>query len=111
MGAGAVADFLTLRDADMLVGFWSNFPRRAGQGAVCPQRWLELRSHIRHDDARNHVLEMDALLLGTQVTSTYPFEDPRPLEAHMPEGHPCLEADDPIHDCACYYRLALGAAP
>ena len=107
IGATTVAEFVALRNSDMLVGFLSNFPKRAGQGAVCPQRWYELRSRERPDDVREHVREMDAILRNTKTDDFIPSE-PRTLALHMPEGHPCLDADDPVHDCACFYKIALG---
>ena len=80
VGAHAVADLVALRDSDMLLGFMSNFQKRAGQAtacrdpipdptptptptpnqaAVCPQRWFELRSITKEDEPMEHVLEMD----------------------------------------------------
>ena len=103
IGATTVADFVALRNSDMLVGFLSNFPKRAGQGAVCPQRWYELRSRERPDDVREHVREMDAILRNTKTDDFIPSE-PRTLAQHMPEGHPCLDADDPVHDCDAFIR-------
>ena len=107
VGASAVADFVALRDSDMLLGWNSNFPKRAGQGSVCPKRWMEMRSRTRDDDVRLHVEEMDALLRHTMPDGFQPKE-PRPLREHVPPGHPCLRADDPLRDCACYYKFALG---
>lgn len=107
VGASAVADFVALRDSDMLLGWNSNFPKRAGQGSVCPKRWMEMRSRTREDDVRLHVEEMDALLRHTKPGGFQPKE-PRPLTEHVPPGHPCLGADDPLRDCACYYKIALG---
>ena len=116
LGASAVGDFVMLRDSAMLVGYLSNFPKRAGQAAVCPQRWIELRSRERKDDVREHVIEMDQLLTG-KVGGTQGLPPgmqatpPRPLALHVPPRHPCLDADEPTRACACLYKLALDPAP
>ena len=108
IGASTVADFVALRDSDMLLGYLSNFPKRAGQGAVCPQRWFEMRSRERKDDAREHVIDMDARLRGLMETDGDIPVPVRPLAEHMPPGHPCLRSANPLRDCACFYRIALG---
>lgn len=114
VGASSVADFMALRDSDMLLGFNSNFQKRAGQASVCPQRWYEMRSRTKEDEVIEHVLEMDRLLrggkgLGARLAEQRPA---RPLEEHVPPDHPCLRSATPLHDCACFYRLALdGSLP
>ena len=93
----------TARQWHALTGCYGQAPQ-----ALCPQRWLEMRSPVREDDVRQHVIEMDSLLRGvTHHEQQMGYDAARPVEAHVPKGHPCLKADNPLHDCACFYKIAL----
>lgn len=110
----AFVDVLMMSQAKMLVCTSSKFPAAANMRSMCPQRYLVLRGHPRHDLAKAGRLLNLALgkyqSTGDPVSVWVPElaeESQQNFFNALPDGNQsmCIQAPNPVRACFCLLKL------
>jgi hypothetical protein len=107
IGQASLADLIALSECDMFVNNqYSRYSLAARSRAVCPQRYLEIGSRIfyhTYDIVKKLITLAACEKCDKDKNNNYVKEI---LTALVPPHNPCLQYEDPVHACACYYYIA-----
>jgi len=111
VSVNALAEVVVMSEADFFVILPSKFPTSAKWRSICPQRFIEMRGHPRHDLAiLGNVLTRALSKDGTKEawSPNLTAEEERTIFwKALPKGHnnPCAQDGDPFRACFCLLKL------
>jgi hypothetical protein len=112
IAANAFVDIQVLSEADMLVSLPSKFPKASNMRSMCPQRYLELKGHPRHNLATAGSI-LDKALQSRISNRDDPWS-PQLTEDEknsffdiLPEGkhNGCTQDADSVRACFCLLKI------